>query len=150
MLPLLVLIIAFGLSLLLIRLLKGTYQPAFSARVAMSCMLLFTASGHFAFSEGMTMMLPDFLPYKMAIVWLTGGLEILAAIGLHVRKLRRITGLMLILFFLMVLPANIYAAMQHIDYQEATFEGDGPEYLWFRVPLQLFFILWVYLSAVKR
>lgn len=150
MLPLLVLIIAFGLSLLVTRLLKGTYQPAFSARIAMSCMLLFTASGHFAFSEGMTMMLPDFLPYKMAIVWFTGGLEILAAIGLHVRKLTRITGLMLILFFLMVLPANIYAAMQHVDYQNATFEGDGPEYLWFRVPLQLFFILWVYLSAVRR
>jgi len=149
MLPLLVLIIVFSFVLLLIRVLKETYRPAFSARVAMSCMLLFTASGHFAFSEGMTMMLPDFIPYKAPLVWFTGGLEILAAIGLHIPKLRKITGLMLVLFFLLVLPANIYAAIHHIDYQNATLEGDGPEYLWFRVPLQLFFILWVYLSAIK-
>ena len=149
MLPFLILIIVFSFTLLLTRVLKETYQPAFSARVAMSCMLLFTASGHFAFSEGMTMMLPDFIPYKTPLVWLTGGVEILAAVGLHMPKLRKITGLMLVLFFLLVLPANIYAAVHHIDYQNATFEGNGPEYLWFRVPLQLFFILWVYLSAVR-
>ena len=149
MLPLLVLFIGFSFTLLLTRVLKETYRPAFSARVAMSCMLLFTASVGHAFSEGMTMMLPDFIPFKTQLVWLTGGFEILAAVGLHLPKLRKITGWMLVLFFLLVLPANIYAAIHHIDYQNAPFEGNGPEYLWFRVPLQLLFILWVYLSAIR-
>jgi hypothetical protein len=40
-------------------------------------------------------------------------------------------------------PGNIKAAVNHIDYQKGTNNGPGPTYLWFRIPLQLFFIGWV-------
>jgi uncharacterized membrane protein len=60
-----------------------------------------------------------------------------------------LTGWLLILFFILILPANIYAAVRHIDYQKATTEGNGLHYLWFRVPLQLLFIAWAYFFAVK-
>jgi len=49
----------------------------------------------------------------------------------------------------MLLPANIYAALKHVDYQRGTFEGSGTNYLWFRVPLQVLFILWTYLSVIR-
>ena len=30
------------------------------------------------------------------------------------------------------------------NYKEANYTGPGPEHLWFRIPLQLFFIGWLY------
>jgi uncharacterized membrane protein len=55
---------------------------------------------------------------------------------------------MLIVFFLSILPANVNAAIKRIDYQKGTSTGKGVQYLWFRVPLQLFFIGWVYYFGI--
>jgi uncharacterized membrane protein len=45
---------------------------------------------------------------------------------------------------------NIYAATQHIDIEKGTFTGPTTPYLWFRIPLQLLFIGWVYYSSRKQ
>lgn len=147
--PLLVLLSAFVISLLATRLLGNSYDVALSGRIAMSAMLLFTAIAHAAFTKGMTMMLPPFVPYKTALVYLTGVIEVVAAVALLLPPTKEIAGWWLIVFFLLILPANIYAAMHHIDYQKGTAGGSGPTYLWFRVPLQLFFIVWVYCFAIR-
>jgi uncharacterized membrane protein len=55
----------------------------------------------------------------------------------------------LIVFFILILPANIHAALKHIDYQKGTFDGNGLPYLWFRISLQIFFIVWTYLCTLK-
>jgi uncharacterized membrane protein len=81
-------------------------------------------------------------------VYITGIMEIAGAAGLLLPMLARGTSIALIVFFVVMLPANIYAAANHIDYQKGTTDGSGINYLWFRVPLQLLFILWVYYSAV--
>jgi uncharacterized membrane protein len=94
------------------------------------------------------MMLPDFIPYKTAVIWLTGFIEIAAAIGLLIPQIRIITAWLLIVFLILILPANIYAATKQIDYQKGTFDGKGTTYLYFRIPLQILFIVWVYLSAI--
>lgn len=114
----------------------------------MSVMLLFTAMGHFMYKKGMKMMLPDFIPFKTITVYLTGIFEISLAIGLFIPNLRILSGWVLIAFFIFVLPSNIYAAMKKIDYQKATFDGNGLVYLWFRIPLQILFIVWTYWVAV--
>lgn len=116
-------------------------------RLGMSIMLLFTATGHFAFTKGMAMMLPRFVPAKNAVVYLTGLLEIVFAAGLVIADYAHETGLALIIFFILILPANLYAAYKQVDYQEGTHNGSGLTYLWFRVPLQLLFIMWVYIST---
>jgi uncharacterized membrane protein len=112
-------------------------------------MLLFTAIGHFAFTKGMSMMIPSIVPFKTELVYLTGVLEILFGIGLLIPSLRMYSGWALIIFFMLLLPANINAAINHIDYQKGTFDGTGVSYLWFRVPLQILFIVWTYLCAIK-
>ncbi len=116
----------------------------------MSAMLLFTAIGHFAFSKGMALMIPDFIPFKKQVVYITGLFEIVAAIGLLVDGYQRITGWLLIAFFILILPANINAAIKKIDYQKGTTNGPGVKYLWFRVPLQLLFMSWVYFFAIHQ
>lgn len=148
--PLFVLLLAFVICLFTIKLAKGHYRPAMAGRIAMSVMLLFTSIGHFMFTDGTVMMLPDFIPFKVQVVYATGIMEIAAAVTLLIPRLRLATGWFLIVFFIVMLPANIYASLHYVDYQKATLNGPGPEYLWFRIPLQLFFIAWVYLSSIKN
>jgi uncharacterized membrane protein len=147
--PLIVLLTTFIISIITLRIIQGSFNPVLAGRIALSVMLLFTASGHFIYSKGMTMMIPDFVPYKTQLVFITGVVELLAAIGLLIPDLKTITGIMLIIFFVLILPANIYAAINNINYQTATFTGNGLRYLWFRVPLQFLFIVWTYLVAIK-
>jgi len=53
-------------------------------------------------------------------------------------------------FFVLILPANIHAAIHHVNLETATNDGNGLNYLWFRIPLQVFYIAWVYFFAVKN
>jgi len=147
--PLIVLILSSIISLFIIKLIKKEYDFALSAIIAMSIMLVFTAIGHFTFTKGMSMMIPKFIPFKESFVYLTGIFEILLAIGLLIPKLRFISGWVLIIFFLLLLPANIYASIHKVNYQNGTFDGNGLLYLWFRIPLQILFIVWTYISAIR-
>jgi uncharacterized membrane protein len=147
--PLIVLLAVFSLSLFTLRLLTQKYDLHLSARIGMCIMLFFTAIGHFAFTKGMAMMVPSIIPLKTEIIYLTGFLEILLGIGLLIPRLKIYTGWVLIVFFILLLPANINASIKHIDYQKGTLDGSGISYLWFRVPLQILFIIWTYLSSIK-
>lgn len=148
--PLIVLLTAFAVILLTTKIFRGNYEWTLSGRIAMSVMLLFTAIGHFAFTKGMSIMIPDFIPFKTATVYLTGAVEIILAIGLLLPNYQIFTGWLLIIFLILVLPANIYASIKHIDYQKATFDGNGLPYLWFRIPLQILFIVWTYCSVINK
>ena len=79
----------------------------------------------------------------------TGIFELVLAVGLFFTQTRVSAGWLLVILFVIFLPVNISAALKHVDYQKGNFEGAGPAYLWFRVPLQLLFITWTYLSAIK-
>ena len=147
--PLLVLIIIFVITIFAIRLIENRYDIPSSANIAMSAMLFFSAMGHFIYTKGMTMMIPYFIPLKTIIVYFTGVLEIVLGIGLLFPCLRSYFAWITIFFFILLLPANINAAIKHINYQKGSFNGSGLAYLWFRIPLQIFFILWIYLSSIN-
>ncbi len=146
--PFIVLLTVFAVSLGATRIIEGVVDYPLSGRIAMTAMLLLTASGHFMFVNGMTAMLPRFIPFKREMVLGTGIIEIVAAIGLLIPELKHLAAWLLILFFILILPANIYAAKKRINYQKSTLDGPGLNYLWFRVPLQLFFIAWIYFFAI--
>ncbi|HVZ98419.1 MAG TPA: hypothetical protein VG847_16170 [Chitinophagaceae bacterium] len=147
--PFIVLIIAFTVSLLILFLVRHQWNYILAGNIAMCVMLCFTSIAHFAFKKGMAMMIPGFIPFKNALVFVTGIFEIIAGIGLLFTNYRTITAWSLIIFFLLMLPANIHAAIKKVDYQKGNFEGSGINYLWFRIPLQIFFIAWVYFFSVK-
>ncbi|MGV3586187.1 MAG: DoxX family membrane protein [Adhaeribacter sp.] len=151
MAPLIVLLVVFAGTWLLSRALKlEKLTLAQSGRIAMCAMLLFTGTSHFYLIKGMVLTMPDFLPAKEALVYFTGILEILFGIGLLFEPTRRITSLLLLLFLLAVLPANIVATLKHVDIPSATYTGPDVNYLWFRIPLQLFFMAWVYYFGYRR
>jgi uncharacterized membrane protein len=138
-----VFIITLGISLLR----TGRYNLAFSGRAAMSAMLLIIGTGHFIFTKGISMMLPPLIPAREPLIQATGVFEFAAAMGLHLYRLRRITAWLLIVYFVLILPANIYAASIHLNEQTGALDGPGPLSLWYRVPMQLVFMAWIYLSA---
>ena len=119
--PLFVLLGTFVISLLATKLFTGQFDYFLSGRIAISVMLLFTAIGHFKLTKGMTMMMPDIIPFKKELVYFTGIVEIAAAIGLLIPRLQEITAWLLIVFFIVILPANINAALRHIDYEKGTY-----------------------------
>lgn len=114
------------------------------ARVGLSLFFTFTAIGHFISSDEMATMLPPFIPFRIELIYLTGVLELLGAIGVWIPRLMRLTGFLLILMLIGVLPANVYSAMNRIDFGG---HGVGPAYLLVRVPFQLFVIWWTYFAT---
>ena len=141
--PLIILLVVFILTLLAGYLFTSEWELVFAGNLAMSAMLMFTALGHFKYPHGMSLMVPDILPFRVTIIYVTGLLEIAAAIGLMVPTVRHIAAVFLIIFFIAILPANIYGAMKRVNLEKGNYEGPGPSYLWFRIPLQLFFIAWI-------
>jgi uncharacterized membrane protein len=146
--PLVVLILSFAVSCLAFYLVQHDPNVILSGRVAMALMLLFTSVAHFAFFDGMVMTVPPYIPFKKFMVYFTGVLEVAAATGLLFIATHYVTGILLILFFIALIPSNIYAAQNHINLEKADLTGKGLSYLWFRIPLQLFFIGWVWYFAV--
>ena len=134
--PLLVLLIVFGVAA----------YPAgihLAGNIAMAAMLCFTALGHFKFPRGMASMIPGPVPFRKELVYGTGVAEVLVGMGLIFHSTRLPAALLLLALLVLMLPANIYAAAQHINYETGGTDGPGLRYLWFRVPLQLLFIGWV-------
>jgi len=116
-----------------------------SALWALATMLLFTASTHFTSTkEDLIKMVPSQLPFPRQLVFVTGVLEILGAIGLLIPLVRTAAGICLALLFVALLPANIHAALKHV-----LLRGREATPLWLRVPMQLLFIalaLWAALG----
>ena len=122
-------------------------KPSTRARVGLSVFFAFTAIGHFIRTDEMSAMLPPWVPYRAPIIYLTGVLELLGAIGAWLPRLTRLTGLCLILMLISFLPANIYSALNRVDFGG---HGAGAAYLLVRVPFQLFLIWWTYWSTEQK
>jgi len=148
--PLLVLLISFCLAVLFSKLFFGKNNLLLSGRISFAFMLLFTAIGHFLFTNGMSKMIPEIIPNKIAVVYATGIIEIFFAIGILIPKFQNHVAIAIIAFLLLMLPANIKAASNNLNYQTGALNGKGFGYLWFRIPLQIFFILWVFFFAFKK
>ncbi|RXM47219.1 hypothetical protein [Flavobacterium sp. YO12] len=146
--PLIVLIVVFLVSIFTLKFLTNQYDILMAARIAMCVMLCFTAIAHFVFTKGMVMMLPEKIPFRTELVYATGIIEIVLGICLLISSTKVYAGWILVVFFIFLLPANIYAAIKHIDYQNGTYNGNATSYLWFRIPLQIVFILWTFWCAV--
>lgn len=123
----------------------GHYVPAvhfrtrIRARFALSILFAFTGIGHFIKTDALVSMMPATLPYRLELVYLTGVLELLGAVAIWIRPLRKLTGFCLIIMLVGFLPVNIYAAMHRLGFGGHEL---GPVYLWARVPLQFLLIAW--------
>jgi len=114
-----------------------------SAAHGLAIMLVGTGAAHFM-PEGVTVMpshtdlvamVPPFVPFPSPAVYLTGVLELLGALGLVVTRTRPAAGLCLAALFVVMLPANIHAAVADVP-----LNGEQATPLWFRIPEQAVFV----------
>jgi uncharacterized membrane protein len=66
---------------------------------------------HFVSTEAFVRIVPPYVPFPVAVVYLTGVFEILASAALWLPRWRRLTGIALFVFTLCVTPANVYMSM---------------------------------------
>ncbi len=144
-----ILFVAFILSLITTKIVQGNWNFLFAGNFGMAAFIIFTGLAHFKFQKGMAMMIPDFIPAKMFLVYFTGILEIAAGIGLLIPELRKLTAILLIIFLLIVFIANINSSNKNINLFKADFSGPGMNYLYKeRIPMQILLIAWTWFFGV--
>lgn len=101
--------------------------------------LFFIAAGiaHFTLESFFLTGMPDWTPFPLAIIYLSGVMEILLAIGLLVKKTRRMSGIFIAIFLVFIFPVNIYMALTPENFSLPAYVS------WLRLPFQFLFIWWV-------
>jgi uncharacterized membrane protein len=116
-------------------------------RISLALLFLFTGLGHFVNPQPMAAMLPSWVPARVPLIYVTGLLEWAGAAGLLLPRYSRGAGLCLLAFLIAVFPANVFAALNHV---EMGGHEAGPVYLLVRAPFQLALMWWTYHVAVRE
>ena len=89
---------------------------------------------HFVKKSIFILIMPRKMPFKSFLVLFTGICEILAGIALLLNASRRLAGILLTIFMVMVYPVNIYMAFKKKTLGKKN--SVHPIILWLRLPLQ--------------
>ena len=90
--------------------------------------------------------MPPYLPFPLALVYLSGIAEIAGGVGVAIPKTRRAAGWGLLALLLAIFPANLYMATDHVvpgNYQISD------ALLWARLPLQFVLMFWVWSATIR-
>ncbi|MFH0118114.1 hypothetical protein ACG3N5_10005 [Pseudomonas aeruginosa] len=111
-------------------------SPARTLLVAfVSAWFLLGGLGHFVFTDFFDGIVPPYVPWPLAAVWVSGVFELLGAAALLVPAWRRLAACGLFILTLCVTPANLYM-WQHPD----LFPSFPPTLLAARLALQAFLL----------
>ena len=104
--------------------------------------LLYLTSGtlHFLKTAAFLKIMPPYVSWPVAMIYVSGAAEIAGGIGLQIPKLRRSAAWGLVALLIAVFPANIYMALANI---QVTTTPVPSELLWARLPLQVVLIWWL-------
>lgn len=118
-----------------------------AGRIGLALAFAFFAIAHFTVTGAMATMFPPWVPQPELIVYATGAIEGLIALGLMVPRTRRWAGIAAIAVFICFFPANVYAAFTRAD---VIGHAWGPVYLLIRTPFQVLLIFWAWWFVVRR
>jgi uncharacterized membrane protein len=101
----------------------------------------FVAAGfnHFVNPAFYLKIVPPYLPWHPALVYLSGAAEMALGLLLLFQKFTRAAAWGLVALLVAVTPANVHMAINHDLYPEY-----GAAALWLRLPLQLVLMAWAY------
>ena len=103
--------------------------------IIMSLFYIGVGTNHIINPNWFVRIIPPILPFKIAIVYISGIFEIILGSLLIFPKTRFIAGWGLIILLLAVYPANIYVALTNGEAMDTT-----PMIAWGRLPFQFVFI----------
>ena len=93
---------------------------------------------HFLRPQLYVSIMPPYMPWHLALVYVSGALEIVLGALLLVPATQTLAAWGLVALLVAVFPANLYMA------QNAATFGVAPVFLWLRLPLQVALIAWAY------
>lgn len=118
--------------------------PRTVGRWLLAGFLLAAGIGHFVRTEEFLGQVPSFLPFRTAIVYVSGAAEIALAGALVALPQHRVkVGWITAGFFVVVFPGNIYQAVAGTE----TFGLDSAEVRWVRLAFQPLFVAWALWST---
>jgi uncharacterized membrane protein len=110
-------------------------------RVTLAVSMVIAGTLHFIKPDPFVKIVPDILPYPLALVLISGSIEIICGVGLLIPPISQTIAWLLIALFIAVFPANINMAVNNIH-----LEGI-PNSFWLqaiRLPFQAVLIAWAY------
>jgi uncharacterized membrane protein len=114
-----------------------------SACYAFAVMFVFTGIAHFnKMKHDLAQMVPAVLPRPLLLVYFTGVLEFMGAVGLLLPRFRSLAGICLIALLIAMFPANVNASLKG-----TMLAGKAATPLWLRAPMQLLFIVLLWWST---
>lgn len=97
---------------------------------------------HFATPEPFVSIMPPWVPWHLAMVLISGAIEVALGVGLLVPRTRRLAAWGLIALYVAVFPANVHMALEGIT--PAGSDPIAPWIAWARLPLQAVLIAWAW------
>lgn len=113
----------------------------FAVRILLAVTFIIAGVLHFTHTEFYLAIMPPYLPFHRALVFISGFFEIAGGIGLLIPRLTRAAGYGLIALLIAVFPANINMAINDVQVGSNSF---SPSLLWLRLPLQFALIALVW------
>jgi uncharacterized membrane protein len=104
--------------------------------------IFYTVAGslHFLRPAMYMKIMPPYVPWHLAMVYVSGAAEILGGLGLLIPRVRRGAAVGLVALLIAVFPANIYMATNPVEAGAGALPAAA---LWGRLLLQPIFIWWV-------
>ena len=115
--------------------------------ILLSALFVFAGAMHFVIPGSYASIVPGWVPFPMAMVYLTGVAEVAGGVGLLLDRFRRAAAAGLILLLVAVFPANIQMLQDAIA---ANAPGWYRTILFLRLPLQPLLIVWVYRAGTRK
>lgn len=109
-------------------------------RGLLALLMLTAGTLHFLRPNTFVQIVPNYLPYPMALVYISGVFEILGGIGLMVPLTTHFSAWGLIALFVAVFPANLHMAINNVPVNGEYY----PIASWVRLPFQILLIWWAY------
>ena len=119
---------------------------ALKARIAFAIAYIIIGIIHLVTPEKLTYMIPGFLPYPKALVYISGVMEIVLALLMLIPRYQRWAGWGIIGLLLAVFPANINVALNQLPAPGGL--PAEPWYVWSRLAFQPIYIAWVWWVAI--
>ena len=115
------------------------------SRAVLSLLFVLAGLNHFRSPALYAQIVPPYLPFPLALIYLSGLAEVAGGLGVAIPKTRRAAGWGLLALLLAVFPANVYMATDQVV-------PDGYQIpallLWARLPLQFVLMLWVWSATL--
>lgn len=113
-------------------------------RYVLSGMMLFIGVSHFAFAPSLVSIMPPYVPWHLALVYLSGVIEVCLGWLLVVERSRNFAAWALILLFIAVYPANVHMALHPVVVAGLPGGTVPPLFSWIRLPFQFALIWWAH------